>query len=454
MRVWWWRAPASLLVAVVCAGALAPTGGANQAVPSAEAAFAHVQHLAGGIGPRPAGTPAERAAADYIAGQLRQYGYAVDLHAFQFPFFEARRVEVQQVGASQRPIAAQALFYSTSTPAAGIEADVVAAGLGRPADYEGLQAAGAIVLLERGTITFQEKAANAAARGALAVVIYNNQPGVLAGTLLQRSEIPAVTISQEDGRQLAEAAQRSGLRLRLLVDTVLETRSSSNVVATVRGTARPGEILVVGAHYDSVPVSPGANDNASGVAATLEAARVLAGTPPPSTVQFVLFSAEELGLFGSAAFAGERRQGVIAMVNLDMVGWGERLMIGASPGRDDSALGAAEQVAQRLGIPVTRFRAPGSDHVSFERYGIPAVFLHRGVDPYYHQPTDVPANITPGHLEEAARLVVGLVSEMGQRRSGRLQRLDVAGTAPGMTRAAARVPLAAVRVPSAAVSLR
>jgi len=252
----------------------------------------------------------------------------------------------------------------------------------------------------------------------VAAIIYNNTAGIVSGTLGQRSDIPAVTIGQDDGRRLVEATQRGRVRVRLLVDTLFETRTASNVVATKRGTARPDEVVVAGAHFDTVPTGPGANDNASGVAATLEAARVLAGVPTARTVQFVFFTGEELGLFGSAAFAAERRQGVVAMINLDMVGWGDRLMIGASPGRDDSLVGVAERVAQRLNIPATRFRSGASDHVSFERYGIPAVFIHRGVDPYYHQPGDVAANVVPRHLEEAARLLVGLLQELAGARPG------------------------------------
>lgn len=416
---------AGVLTAAVLAAVTAavPGIGAAQAAPSGEAAFAHVQHLAGAIGPRVAGMPAERQAAEYLAAELRGYGYPAEFHAFTFPFFEARRVEAQVLGPSARAVTAQALFYSPPSPPAGIEAEVVPVGLGRPADFEGRQVRGAIALAERGEITFWDKSANAAARGAVALMVYNNQPGMVAGTLGRRSEIPAVAISQDDGQQLLEAAVRGGLRLRLLVDTVFEQRPAVNVVATKRGTARPDEIIVVGGHYDSVPGSPGANDNASGVAATLEAARVLAGIPTARTVQFVLFAAEELGLFGSAAFAEERRQGVTAMINLDMVGWGERLMIGNTPGRDEAVVNLAAQVAQRLGIPVSRFRSTGSDHVSFERFGIPAVFLHRGIDPHYHRPTDVPANVDPRNLEEAARLVVALVQELAQVRSAGPERV-------------------------------
>jgi len=97
------------------------------------------------------------------------------------------------------------------------------------------------------------------------------------------------------------------------------------------------------------------------------------------------------------------------MVNLDMVGWGERLMVGNSPGRDDTAVAIALRVAADLGMPVTRFRSSASDHAMFERFGIPALFLHRGTDPHVHRPTDVASVVDPQNLEEAARLVVGLL---------------------------------------------
>ena len=405
-----------LLLALVLALVGAAAGWA-QTAPSGASAFNHVQHLAGVIGPRVAGTAGDRQAAEYMATQFRQYGYAVEFHTFQFPFFEVRQVQMQVAGAQPRTIQAEALLLTAATPAAGLEAEVVSVGLGRPEDFEGRRVTGAIVLAERGVLTFREKMANAASRGAIAIIVYNNQPGIVPGTLQQRAEIPAVTVSQDDGRQLVDAAQAGSLRVRLMVDVVNETRSTANVVATKRGTTRPNEIIVIGGHFDSVPRSPGANDNASGVATLMEAARVLASVPTARTIQFVPFSGEELGLFGSSAFATERRQGVVAMINLDMVGWGERLMVGNSPGRDSSAVDTALQTAQRLGIEVNRFRAGASDHVSFERHGIPTVFFHRGVDPAYHRPTDVPANVDPKHLDEAARLLVALIQDLSQARS-------------------------------------
>ena len=157
------RHAASLLLALVLALTAAAPGSA-QTAPSGASAFNHVQHLAGVIGPRVAGTPADRQAAEYMAAQFRQYGYSVEFHTFQFPFFEVRQVQLQVAGTQPKTIQAEALLLTASTPSAGIEGEVVSVGLGRPEDFAGRRVTGAIVLAERGVLTFREKMANAASR--------------------------------------------------------------------------------------------------------------------------------------------------------------------------------------------------------------------------------------------------------------------------------------------------
>jgi acetylornithine deacetylase/succinyl-diaminopimelate desuccinylase-like protein len=108
-------------------------------------------------------------------------------------------------------------------------------------------------------------------------------------------------------------------------------RTRHNVVATIRGTDRPDEFVLVGAHYDSRNAqfadargpAPGANDNASGTAALLELARLLAVDPPGRSVRLVAFSGEEQGLIGSRSYAKTCRDETIPiclMINLDMIG--------------------------------------------------------------------------------------------------------------------------------------
>ena len=99
---------------------------------------------------------------------------------------------------------------------------------------------------------------------------------------------------------------------------------SCNVIATLTGTVNPELVYVLGSHYDSVARGPGADDNASGTAVTMEAARVLADHPMPATILFVAFTGEESGLLGSREFvrlAAEEKTRVLGALNNDMLGW-------------------------------------------------------------------------------------------------------------------------------------
>src|SRR5262249_6258899 len=99
---------------------------------------------------------------------------------------------------------------------------------------------------------------------------------------------------------------------------------TANVVATLRGTVNPEIVYVVSSHYDSVEAGPGADDDSSGTAALLEAARVLAGHPQPATIVFASFTGEESGLLGSREFvrrAVAAHTHVAGALNNDMIGW-------------------------------------------------------------------------------------------------------------------------------------
>jgi Tol biopolymer transport system component len=99
---------------------------------------------------------------------------------------------------------------------------------------------------------------------------------------------------------------------------------SANVLATLRGTVHPEVIYVVSSHYDSVAIGPGADDDSSGTAALLEAARIMAGHPQPATIVFASFTGEEAGLLGSREFVrqtAEAKWNVVGALNNDMIGW-------------------------------------------------------------------------------------------------------------------------------------
>jgi hypothetical protein len=190
----------------------------------------------------------------------------------------------------------------------------------------------------------------------------------------------------------------------------------------------PGRALLIMAHYDSVPDSPGAIDNAAAVGVVLELARVLALAPPPQPVMLVFTANEEIGLIGAEALAARHGDDVRFAVALDLVGGRGALSLnGASRLIGSAELAWIAGAAARAGVVVS---APlphrvisrwwpeieRSDHGPFTRRGIPAVHLyHRGqdgesIDLAYHSARDTAARIDRRSLDEIGRLLRALVA--------------------------------------------
>lgn len=183
-----------------------------------------------------------------------------------------------------------------------------------------------------------------------------------------------------DGRRAFVAAEldRMGLAYeRMPFETVRErgeradTIRGENIVVRLGAGARR---VVVGAHLDAVPGSPGANDNGAGVAVLLGLARQLRDRPWHVTVELCFFDQEERGLVGSRAYvardtAAERH---LAMINLDIVGTGEEVYVGPADGQDDAfVLPHVRAAAAALGYPYAEHALyPGSDYGAFARAGL------------------------------------------------------------------------------------
>jgi hypothetical protein len=207
---------------------------------------------------------------------------------------------------------------------------------------------------------------------------------------------------------------------------------SPNVVAVLPGWYEPETAVVIGGHYDSIAPSsataPGADDNASGTALMLEAARVLSGYRFERTLVFLGFGGEELGLLGSeawAAAAAARGDRITAMINADMVGY---LAPGDAPDLDvvtDQASAWLRDLAMAAGgmyvpdVPVIEGAMPGgasSDHASFWAHGYPAIQLWEddSSSPYIHTASDVigPSYCSPALAHGFARLAVAMAAEL------------------------------------------
>ena len=191
----------------------------------------------------------------------------------------------------------------------------------------------------------------------------------------------------------------------------VEGDTSHNVVAQWPN-ARSSP-FVVGAHIDTVADSPGANDNASGIAVMIENARIFAGTPQARWLEFVAFGSEEYGAngrhhIGSTVYVNrlsnrqERR--APGMVSVDMIADGRPLIAGTAGIGPPRVARTIERILDKNGIAVDyQTTCDCSDNGPFERAGIPGAFMWSGFEPNYHDPSDTPPNLRRKDLRRTGR---------------------------------------------------
>lgn len=378
-----------------------------------DTALAYLTQLVKELGPRESSTEQERAATEFLESQFASFGYSVEVQPFTVQRFSREESSLTTSPGNSEAERIEAFPLSGSGDGE-VSGELVPVGLARPQDIPEAGLEGKIALAERGLITFGEKASNARGAGAVGVVIYNNGFGNFRGDLGSSAEIPVVSISRSQGQRLEELASGSG-QVRATISVKLVEFPSRNVVAEKPGSG--DKIVVLGAHYDTVPNVPGANDNASGTAVLLTIAQELQQKSFPFTIRFVAFGSEEVGLLGSQAYveslSAEERGQIIAMLNFDTVGSGDNLVVLG----DQKLTSLVVEHATRQGIDVQvspGLRGGTSDHASFAQVGVPVVMFLSNDSSLIHTPQDTLESINPQLLGNAASLARGLLDLLAE----------------------------------------
>lgn len=390
-------------------------------------------------GDRVSGSSGYNASVDYVVSQMTAAGYIVTQQPFQFNSFRPVNPLVLQQVAPNIVNYAYGADYLVMTQSdggsttAGVTAIDLQLGIGNtsssgcePGDFAGFPV-GHIALMQRGTCPFQQKALNAVAAGASGAIIFNqgntaglDRTGVFGGTLNAFSGgIPVISVSYPQG---VEWAGTPGLVLNLSINVFKGVANTVNVFAESRA-GNPNNVVMVGAHLDSVPLGPGINDNGSGSAAILEVALQMKKVNPWNKVRFAWWGAEESGLLGSnfyvANLSQAERDKITLYLNFDMVGSPNYVRFVYDG--DGSAFGLAGPPgsAQIEGLFRNFYLSRGlqseetqisfrSDYAAFFNNGIPFGGLFTGAegvktaqqaaiyggtpgqqyDPCYHQPCD------------------------------------------------------------------
>lgn len=279
---------------------------------------------------------------------------------------------------------------------------------------------GKIALVERGDNTFVEKVENVFAKGAVGVLMYNNSAnGNNFGQA--NGEVPAVAITRAQGLDLVERLKKGPVTATLNVDIEKIEKTSYVVEAKLKPNKNKdtGQIVTIGAHHDSVHLGPGANDDASGVSAVLELARIFVNTPIDSEVRFLTFGSEERGMVGSSYYISQLPKSdidrMVAHFQMDMIGGAEAgedhplggLIMYTIDGQKNLVTDLGASAGSRMYDVALPYGQLGrSDHQPFHDVGIPsALFIHSPVEPQYHQPTDMIEHISKEKLQQATSIV-------------------------------------------------
>ncbi len=414
-------------------------------------------------GNRALGTPGYDASVDYVVAALQDKGFDVETPEFEVRLPWAEEPELTVGGA---PVTASPLGFTIGTGPEGVSGPLVPAPEDETpgctaTDYDGLPVSGAVVLVDRGHCPFGAKQAAAAARGAVALIVANNTDDEeMGGTLGAQTDvkIPVVSITKVDGARLRAEPADATLKL----NAGVHTERSRNVIAQTK-TGATGDVVMVGAHLDSVPEGPGINDNGSGVAAVLETALQLGSSPKVhNAVRFGFWGAEEVGLWGSNDYVRsldtEELKDIALYLNFDMIAspnpgyftYDGDLSLppdprGAAPRIPEGAAGVERTLDDYLaaaGKPAEDTTFDGrSDFDAFTLAGIPAGGVFTGAesemteeqarqwggtagelfDPNYHTETDTIDAINGEALEingGAVAYAVGIYSQDQRGRNG------------------------------------
>jgi len=347
-------------------------------------------------GTRVSGTSGYDESVDYAVDVFENAGYNVTVQPFDFLTFIVRSPTVlEQVAPAPAGPVVNNIFSNSGSGDVTAPVSTLSVITGcAAADFAGFPA-GNIALISRGACAFALKATNAYNAGAAGVIIYNIIPGTLRGTLGSSFalDIGVISVTQDVGQQLAATP---GLVMRLKTDAFSGVATSYNVLAeSTHGDA--GNVVMAGAHLDSVNAGPGIQDNGSGSAAILETAVQMAKVKPRNKVRFALWGAEESGLVGSTYYVNNLSQeeidGISLYLNFDMIGSPNHVFFiydgddsdgvgaGPGPGGSDQIEYLFESYFMQVGQPFKGTDFTGrSDYGPFIAVGIPSGGLFTGAE--------------------------------------------------------------------------
>jgi carboxypeptidase Q len=419
-------------------------------------AYRELSHLTENIGPRPSGSPQAHAAAEYVASELRQLGLEVRLQPVTVPHWvrgaeTAALVEYPGMvpGATQK-IVLTALGGSSSTPGEGLTADVLTVNT-----FEELQAlgrdkvAGKIVLFNE--LFDKQKAAAGLGFAAYGDAVRYRGAGPKAAAELGAvaslvrsvasadyrlphtgfsfpAGIPAGAVTAEDADLIVHLASQGKVRMRLtLTPQKLPDETGYNVIADLKGSDRPEQIVIVSGHLDSWDLGTGAIDDGAGVVIAMETAEILQRLHlrPSRTLRVIAWMDEETGGAGSKAYSTENASELVHHIAAIESDAGAAHPLGFDVKVSPAAIDALRPLQSILfSIGATVFAPstypPGADIAEMSEAGVPAFGVMqdgRTYFHYHHSAADTLDKVVPVELRENAAAMAVLAYALANMKA-------------------------------------
>jgi carboxypeptidase Q len=396
-------------------------------------AYAYDEQLADGIGPRLTGSANYMRAVAWAVEQFKSLGVA-NAHTEEWTIPATWEPEGPAAGHIISPVDhalhIYSLGWSPSTPNDGITADVVYISSMRidALDAQKDQITGRIALFDRRSFG-DHPTIESELRGLhhlrslspIAILGTGGQKGTESESSLDFSgaitPMAQAQIGLEDSLLIQRLLTKGPVTMQFtLTNRIRENVQVANVVAEIPGRELPGEVVIVGAHLDSWQPGTGAQDNGTGVASVLEAARAIQALHRPArrTIRFVLFGGEEQGLLGSRAYVNRH---ITEIPNIDAVLVTDS---GAQPargwyvmGREDErpSLAATSPLLEGLGADGVSSNSQyiyQTDHAAFDLLGVPTLVLWNDQDIYntlHHKANDTFDSVVEKDLTQGATMV-------------------------------------------------
>ncbi len=360
----------------------------------------------------------EKKGADIIAEEIRALGIEPVYESFKAPRYEIKKVKLEVTAPFYKEYEVSGYGFSGNAAADGIEAELkylealdpidlvdvkgkivfMATGL-RPEAFKTLIDAGVVGFISAHG-TFRETAET-----------LDLDERMLRPIHIEHGQLPGVCIRMTDALEMI-ASKPEKVKLTLAQEE--GEGDSQNVIAEIKGTKYPDEVVVYTAHYDSVVFSPGMFDNASGSATILELLRYYKENPPMRTVRFIWCGSEERGLLGSKAYVAaheEELKNIVLCINVDMTG--------PLLGRDEAKVTGEEALChaityfyKEIGYPMSVVQdIYSSDSIPFADKGIPGINFVRNAAPgtsQIHCRYDTIATVTGESMERTTKFIARL----------------------------------------------